>query len=275
MEFFRQSMNYNECTEDFMNMMFNNFSNFGFVRRNGDDLSWRGYCPAGYDPDDYYGFRWQYDTANKTVLSYYASTVGSQSTYLSNRNTATADTPFTIGANSAHPNSSIIFIPLKNRNFLIQFYHCADSNKITPMLITPNNWTGAFPGGGGNNRDGGSIISFNNLTDFLNPFYYFRCLFDTYDGYVTNVNKTFIIRGVETPDTGSLFNFISTPSHKFYNINSNVCTLTRVPFENTFLDGLFLATTYPMQSIEGKVFSFGGRNFLGVYENLVVELPSN
>ena len=275
MEFFRQSMNYNECTEDFMNMMFNNFSNFGFVRRNGDDLSWRGYCPAGYDPDDYYGFRWQYDTANKTVLSYYASTVGSQSTYLSNKNSNRVDVPFATGANSAHPNSSIIFIPLKNRNFLIQFYHCSDSNKITPMLITPNNYTGAFSSIEDNDRYGGSIISFNNLTDFLNPFYYFRYFFNVEAHDVSSVDKTFIIRGIETTDTGSLFNFISTPSHKFYNVNSNVCTLTRVPFENTFLDGLFLATTYPMQSIEGKVFSFGGRNFLGVYENLVVELPSN
>ena len=275
MEFFRQSMNYNECTEDFMNMMFNNFSNFGFVRRNGDDLSWRGYMPGGADPDDYYGFRWQYDTANKTVFSYYASSVGSQSTYLSNKNSNEVVAPFTTGANSFHPNSSIIFIPLKNRNFLIQFYYCADSNKITPMLITPNNWAGAFQSGA-NDRYGGSIISFNNLTDFLNPFYYFRYIFNAYDGYVTSINKTFIIRGMETTtDTGSLFDFISTPSHKFYNVNNNVCTLTRVPFENTFLDGLFLATTYPMQSIEGKVFSFGGRNFLGVYENLVVELPSN
>ena len=272
MEFFRQSMNYSEYTENFMNIMFNNFSNFGFVRRNGDDLSWRGYAPADSNPDDYYGFRWQYDTANKTVFSYYASTDGRENSSLADKNNEIA-TVYTTGSNYGHPNSSIIFIPLKNRNFLIQNYYCADSNKITPMLITPNNYTGAFPAAGVNDRYGGSIISFNNLTDFLNPFYYFRCLFDRAGGVTTT--KTFIIRGGETTNTGSLFDFISTPSHKFYNVNNNVCTLTRVPFENTFLDGLFLATTYPIQSIEGKVFSFGGRNFLGVYENLVVELPSN
>jgi hypothetical protein len=62
---------------------------------------------------------------------------------------------------------------------------------------------------------------------------------------------------------------------QYNNVNQNICTLIRVPQDNTFLDGLFLCTTYPYDQIEGKVFSFNGRTFLGFYENFVVELPAN
>ena len=73
----------------------------------------------------------------------------------------------------------------------------------------------------------------------------------------------------ETPENPAFI------THDYNNINQNICTLIRIPQDNGFFDGLYLCTTYPCDQIEGKVFSFNGRSFLGVYENLVVELPAN
>jgi hypothetical protein len=65
------------------------------------------------------------------------------------------------------------------------------------------------------------------------------------------------------------------PPLETVDINQNVCTLIRAPHDNSYIDGLYLITTSPMESVDGKVFSFGGRNFLGVCRNLVVELPAD
>lgn len=65
------------------------------------------------------------------------------------------------------------------------------------------------------------------------------------------------------------------PPLETVDVNQNVCTLIRAPHDNSYIDGLYLITTSPMESVDGKVFSFGGRNFLGVCRNLVVELPAD
>ena len=59
-------------------------------------------------------------------------------------------------------------------------------------------------------------------------------------------------------------------------VNQNVCTLIRMPYRNTFYDNIYLISTAPNDKLlEGQFFSFNGRNFLCVYQNLVVELPNN
>ena len=76
-------------------------------------------------------------------------------------------------------------------------------------------------------------------------------------------------------------------------VKQNVCTMIKVPYENSFLSNLFLITTAPVQGrvnadrngwdyypcdstgLENKFFSFNGRNFYGIYANLAVELPAN
>ena len=58
-------------------------------------------------------------------------------------------------------------------------------------------------------------------------------------------------------------------------VNQNVCTLVRVPYDTKFITDLYLVTTSPQESIDGKFFGFSGRQFFGVARNLVVELPVN
>ena len=58
--------------------------------------------------------------------------------------------------------------------------------------------------------------------------------------------------------------------------NNNVCTLAKIPYNSTYINGIYLCTTSPFQDgVSGKTFSFGGRTFIGMYNNLVLELPSN
>ena len=58
--------------------------------------------------------------------------------------------------------------------------------------------------------------------------------------------------------------------------NTNVCTLAKIPYNSTYINGIYLCTTSPFaDGVSGKIFSFGGRTFMGIYNNLVLELPSN
>lgn len=58
-------------------------------------------------------------------------------------------------------------------------------------------------------------------------------------------------------------------------VNQNVCTLMHVPYDNTYLDNIYLLVTAPQEDMDNKFFSFSGRNFLNVMGNIVVELPAN
>ena len=60
-------------------------------------------------------------------------------------------------------------------------------------------------------------------------------------------------------------------------INNNICTLMRYPYEGSFLDNLYIMTTSPSSSFTDDVgfFSINGRNFMKPFENIVVELPTN
>lgn len=56
----------------------------------------------------------------------------------------------------------------------------------------------------------------------------------------------------------------------------NVCTLVKFPYENTFLDNLYIMTTAPTTiTDEVSFFTINNRNFMKVFENIVVELPTN
>ena len=103
-----------------------------------------------------------------------------------------------------------------------------------------------------------------------------------------------------TTDTTPIFDFqkanLSTSSvfkmHKQYNRQDdlkynkeymnfipNVCILSKVPYDNGFIDNIYYMTTCPTASISddnyrGIFFSFNGRNFINIYGNMVLELPS-
>ena len=60
----------------------------------------------------------------------------------------------------------------------------------------------------------------------------------------------------------------------YTNINANVCALIKVPFDSGYIDNLYLLATGPKSLTDATFFSFGGRNFLNVFDNYVIELPS-
>lgn len=82
----------------------------------------------------------------------------------------------------------------------------------------------------------------------------------------------------------------------YTDVKENICTLIKYPYETGALSNLFIISTCPERKtrqfvspaaeapdyvapdscgLEGKFFSFNGRNFYGFYNNLAVELPSN
>ena len=71
------------------------------------------------------------------------------------------------------------------------------------------------------------------------------------------------------------YNIDYKTSYDSIDINPNVCTLIKMPYNNGFMDNLYLMSTAPSQIKYYSFFSFGGRNFLNLVDNIVVELPNN
>ena len=67
---------------------------------------------------------------------------------------------------------------------------------------------------------------------------------------------------------------ISNESSIYTNVNPNVCALIKMPFDTGYIDNLYLLATAPKALTDATFFSFNGRNFLNVFDNYVVELPS-
>lgn len=211
---------------------------------------------------------------------------------------------FKLSGNWILPNKTLIFIPLKNNLFLLQQYAVQTPYINTPPIVTSKNFyniinnpsrvNGVYNLGGTvlclknstTNKNEFFVVGFKNYGDSSDNFFSFQSV-----GYFYNLNSLFPSSDAShfyTPGILNFSNITENNDHRgiiggaptgdkryFYNVNQNVCTLTRIPQEQGFVDGMYLCTTYPCKDIEGKVFSFNGRNFLGFYENFVVELPAN
>lgn len=59
----------------------------------------------------------------------------------------------------------------------------------------------------------------------------------------------------------------------YSNINENTCSMIKLPYDNGYIDGVYLLTTAPQQLEDATFFSFDGRNFLNAFDNYVFELP--
>ena len=68
---------------------------------------------------------------------------------------------------------------------------------------------------------------------------------------------------------------LASTGYDYVDVNSNVCVLTKIPYNNGFCDNMFAMTTAPQEIFPARFFSFGGRNFMNVWDNLVLELPNN
>lgn len=185
--------------------------------------------------------------------------------------------------NTADPTcNSLFFIPLINNSFFLRLKRDITTTAIPyfPSLLdlvpgTPNSegsfWTYI-----------GLLTS--NLTTY-SPYSYFlysgngiQGSYSTYYNFVTGRNEQFLLEGLDTPYRYG--NDSGRSDYKFWDLESvsvsaGTCILTKVPYQNAYIDGLYYIVVSPQESVDGKFFSFGGRNFLGAGRNLVVELLSN
>ena len=77
--------------------------------------------------------------------------------------------------------------------------------------------------------------------------------------------------------TGNYISGVTTslnPVSAYTNINQNVCSLIKMPLDSGYVENFYLLATAPQNIEPGTFFSFGGRNFLNIFGNYVVELPS-
>ena len=71
------------------------------------------------------------------------------------------------------------------------------------------------------------------------------------------------------------YDIVSYNEPTYSDINNNICSMIKLPYDNSYIDGVYLLTTAPQQLEDATFFSFDGRNFLNVFDNYVVELPSS
>ena len=188
------------------------------------------------------------------------------------------------------------FIPLKNRGFLISAYGtnaAIEGYSNTPKIYSYNH----FPGYTEISRwDSGwhsEVLSFyNNITNNYN------CIYSRIGATgITEVEHCMHDSSVRLPLSTNSATLTQYGSRLLdwqgdrTDIKQNTLTLIKAPYHNSFLNNLYIATTIPKEGasvgvgsemiplpstgLDNKFFSFNGRNFYGVYGNLVVELPAN
>ena len=166
------------------------------------------------------------------------------------------------------------FIPLKNRGFVFgitrydtnsgYYFNPSQPLPIFPyMLSYYNSIQGEY--------SAGSFGFYNNITNKFN--YYSQ------DWYA-NSN---ILDGNDGSFIGNAM--VDSNGTSYTDVKNNICTLIKYPYQDGFLNNLFIISTAPertrwdvwknTQGLTGKFFSFGGRNFFCPVYNLAVELPAN
>lgn len=315
MEFYRHTFNYNNAEADkpYLNSVYNTFgfcaldgsSNITFPTRIGEDVDSKSFKWAKDDGEDNFRFSHVMTTEDTGATSchnsfelWYRTSSNNFSNY--------SLSYYYVSSNSSLPNKTLIFIPLKNNLFLLQQYAVKTQYINTPPIVTSKNFydiinnpgskTHSYNLGGtvlclknsATNKNEFFVIGFKNYND--NPYNYFSFQDVSYFYNLNSLSPSSDASHFYAPGILNFSNVTENNDHRvggasggaatgdkrcFYNVNQNVCTLTRIPQEEGFVDGMYLCTTYPCEDIEGKVFSFNGRNFLGFYENFVVELPAN
>lgn len=173
----------------------------------------------------------------------------------------------------------MIFIPLKNGGFIFETYGYGSLDPAVGnwmQTYSPKFYTGKTlkdtPSIGAYNRKYIQyIVAIPDSTSTKGDFIYLY--------FYGAINISTLTRESNWFKQGTKLDYIpnvdTSENLDYVNKNANICTLVPMPIENQFLDGLYLATTIPGDSVDGEFFSFGGRNFLGIYQNLVAELPAN
>lgn len=190
------------------------------------------------------------------------------------------------------------FIPLKN-GFLIQVYSCPTPYEgnvcfntaqmfFNPPLLFCDQVNKMVTGEYlyANFCQTGTILGlYNYTTNIMNYIAFctsanhdYHTPLDYADDNFCQTNNWFTNTSSIKPDPRQLINTMSFLDREleYTNVQANNCVLIKYPYEDRFLDGIYICSTAPTaECLEGKFFSFNSRNFLGVHKNLVVELTSN
>lgn len=166
------------------------------------------------------------------------------------------------------------FIPLKNRGFVFGITRYGTNsgyyfNPSQPLPIFP--YMLAYYKSTAEEYSAGSFGFYNNITNKFN--YYYQ---DWYaNSNILDGNDGSYIGGAMVDSNGTTYT----------DVKNNVCTLIKYPYQDGFLNNLFIISTAPertrwdvwkdTQGLTGKFFSFGGRNFFCPVYNLAVELPAS
>ena len=174
-------------------------------------------------------------------------------------------------------NFQFTFIPLINNGFILISF-AGDYNPTPPIL----SW---HEGRNLSNTGYSFLIGFKTNIYKQNPYSYIISTLNgnrdsdislnlgTYTTKYSYGNNTWTINSKSIPLNTYIDN---TQNLQYTDVNSHICTLVKMPVFSTYLDNVFICTTSPfVDGVEGKTFSFEGRNFIGMYNNLVLELPRN
>ena len=299
MNFYRHRLE-DDVGTDFSNIMPANLDSWGFCLINNNPITSVDEFVGGTESTNC--FKWRYDltsTPNDLYHALKSSGIGKPGFFIYN------GAKYAMGSVNA---DTFFFIPLKNKGFILRS-ELSDTLSSTPIFHSSKyyrqkgwNYSENYPmntivGLFNNNLSnpmiylqiGPNVPKVLLDPETLIPYYTYDSTSQSYPTYrfdfivgynlikFPNFIEDFHCYGIGDTDhspnyTATEYNFTE---NKYTNTIQNVCTLIRAPYENQYLDNLYIVTTKPCDSIDGKVFSFDGRNFLGIYDNLAVELPAN
>lgn len=207
---------------------------------------------------------------------------------------------------------NMFFIPLKNNGFFYNReaispydnagnYHggtlvgCPEKLTLTYKQLSPYLWdlysyrriANTYSSQAAQSSFCSVIGFFNNITNKMN--YITLVVPDTTSVPLNAGVKTIYIHWDHKDGAISTSIPYMDSTGEYTDVKENICTLIKYPYDDGALSNLFLISTCPQRKkrsfmneiandacgLEGKFFSFNGRNFYGFYNNLAVELPSN
>lgn len=275
-----------------------NFTSFmkscGFINTDGSEINLN-------EPAE--DIKWKYDS--QTNGHFIWSDTAQQRYYFKDQDGWVSDLQHTqnphIGVTgSNYMDCMTFFIPLKNRGFLISAYGAeaaVEGYSNTPKIYSYNHYPG-YTRYGWNSGWHNEVLGFyNNITNSYN------CIYSRIGANGSADSSNYIHDSSVRLSLSTNSTTLTTYGTRLLDwtgdrtdIKQNTLTLIKAPYHNSFLSNLYIATTIPREGdpvatslnggqniftplpstgLDNKFFSFNGRNFYGVYGNLVVELPAN
>ena len=307
MDFFRH--NYDTST-DYLNRWTSDFDNMGFVQYDGTSLLDLA-DPSARPPM----MKWKYESLtnpNETTgygQVFFSNHSAGGNAYLQFYQVYGRTVNYDWSKEDSS-SSVVFFIPLKNKGFL---YRLQTKNTLTTVqpfrkFLYPKEITGNTKGG---SRDWVEFIGFQSNVSSISPYSYItlghtigyqqknsdtgtnnRQYYEDLQEFPTQNYSSYdyyhriwidgVTRYLNFIDGANMYSPKEGPTNQgewkpllTVDVNQNVCTLMHVPYDNTYLDNIYLLVTAPQEDMDSKFFSFGGRNFLNLGTNIVVELPAN